>query len=1479
VRQALNTVENWLFNLRGGPFAPIAAVWEGALLLIRRHLFNQAPQVVPSQQTTSELDGTIGGRIGAYDLEGDALTYTVVVDPEWGTIEIDDFGSYAYTAGEGFAGTDSFTVKISPPTRSLNLADLGSDGSREVTINIGEQTFVDTPDIAVGLFDASGRLTVTRSALGEFTGTVTLSDVDAASEWTWLDTSGQFGGVSTEHVEAFWPVFEAKSTDNGASVDLTLSYTGVDGSGHTVLLNNVDLSESDGRYTITGQLAPDTDADPDGVDNWDILGKDREPEFDNFRSALNLEAGADATSRGLLSPPNSVEFAFTEAEVFIDTLTPLSYSKAGLYAMDSEAQPPAVAEGAAVAQTAGLTNLAAVSANAVAATSAVTASLALGRSTVIGRADGSVEVWTDGEMEQLQDTGWKAAVTQLIEYNRPLKDDQGNTIDSTFTGYIQGTTLTVTNLGAGSTVKVGSVITGEGVAPGTTITKFIEQTEQCADEACTATILKGAGGSNGYTGTYEVSIAQTVGGPTQSADSTLPPGITLTQTGVPAISPGFVAGLEFGSIQYYQPTTGWVELRGQSAVFKVAGVENTDDVTALAAFGDSIVVGTEGGWVDVWTPPDAASDPATWKDNWTQLHGPNDDGHLTSRWRNPSFGWVTLSPGFDVGYEPVTAIVEVGSPATPDHGIVVAWGMDPSGCAECSQVSRIRPGLTGLIDAGNVSFWDPESGWTDLTDLGLRTTAMTAYGDGVAVGLKNGAVHYWDGTVAAESGWTQLQDSGWGQEVSTMLPYDQGLIVGLGAPGQSGGVEYYTGGTDYQSGDWIELRGVEWGSAVTQMINYRSDSRGDGVVVGLANGSVQMWNGPLERPANATDTLRAGQSLTLGETLYSNDGSSTLTLQTDGNLVLRRMGSGIWASGTFGQGVVEARLQAEDGNFVLYNASGQSVAGTGQNGAPIPTATSGQDVRLVVQGDGNVVIYNGEDTKLWATNTRQEVALPQPEWRWWTELHNSVWDAFTPQSGVAALVPVSLSTDDAPGDVVFQDGIIVGLGNGALEQWSGGGDLIAGYQSAWTEIASGLGKNYAAAALSRKEAFECSDWQCSQEGALKDAVEFVTAIKTGQSSAKIRGADDPIFSDPMLQAAGSNGTYQTLAYYQKISPEDANYAYPKPTSFKGYIKKGAEASDLAVLMAKKGTPTLKNGWLVTNTGATIVRYLGTDGFYDMYELSGGALTRSVGGEGKDEVNITVSTTPAIKAGFDVIPVAYGYAFVPDGFLPKFSSGNWSYGFLAAAGVGGSVDITLGDKQGALQGPQKDLVSKEWYGVTPYGTYAFDIGVNLGASLTFNGLAEKPTVGAHAWMFGGMLATSNTVGSPGREQFGFNWYPDISAREFKDLSGATATITLNPYANLLYGLFLPKSLPVVGGWSLVKLSTGYENPIYASVCVDATGSCPTAEGSGSSGATASVTIGSNGLWTAHAGLLEQWSKKLTYDMKVPLYDVDTVLKLV
>lgn len=114
---------------------------------------------------------------------------------------------------------------------------------------------------------------------------------------------------------------------------------------------------------------------------------------------------------------------------------------------------------------------------------------------------------------------------------------------------------------------------------------------------------------------------------------------------------------------------------------------------------------------------------------------------------------------------------------------------------------------------------------------------------------------------------------------------------------------------------------------------------------------------------NVGDTLAAGAKLGRGDSLTSNNGAYTLTLQDDGNLVLVDGGTAVWATATNGQPVTRAELQT-DGNFVLYTAD-----------KPVwHTDTQGKtDVKLVLQDDRNLVLY-AKDGVAWASGTN--VARP-----------------------------------------------------------------------------------------------------------------------------------------------------------------------------------------------------------------------------------------------------------------------------------------------------------------------------------------------------------------------------------------------------------------------------------------------------------------------------------------------------------------------
>ncbi|MCE5291085.1 MAG: LysM peptidoglycan-binding domain-containing protein [Nocardiaceae bacterium] len=118
-----------------------------------------------------------------------------------------------------------------------------------------------------------------------------------------------------------------------------------------------------------------------------------------------------------------------------------------------------------------------------------------------------------------------------------------------------------------------------------------------------------------------------------------------------------------------------------------------------------------------------------------------------------------------------------------------------------------------------------------------------------------------------------------------------------------------------------------------------------------------------------TDALQVGQSLKSGDSITSGNGSITLTLQPDGNLVLATLGKPTWASQTDGKATVRATLQ-EDGNFVAYTADDQPVWASQTGGQPARS--------LTVLDDGNLVLTGTDNSRLWATNTATVEVAPRP---------------------------------------------------------------------------------------------------------------------------------------------------------------------------------------------------------------------------------------------------------------------------------------------------------------------------------------------------------------------------------------------------------------------------------------------------------------------------------------------------------------------
>ncbi|BEP50827.1 MULTISPECIES: tandem-95 repeat protein [Variovorax] len=180
---------------------------------------NEAPTAPDDTKTTNE-DTPVSGQIVGSDVDGDTLTYVKSSDPSHGTVTVNADGTYTYTPGANFNGTDSFTVTVSD----------GHGGTTTSTVNVTVNPVNDAPSASVNNAEAvsEGSLPGGIPAAGEpplqSTGTISIADPDSAAgdlsvslsgpngvtsggqpvSWTWdagthtLTGSVTVGGVTTE---------------------------------------------------------------------------------------------------------------------------------------------------------------------------------------------------------------------------------------------------------------------------------------------------------------------------------------------------------------------------------------------------------------------------------------------------------------------------------------------------------------------------------------------------------------------------------------------------------------------------------------------------------------------------------------------------------------------------------------------------------------------------------------------------------------------------------------------------------------------------------------------------------------------------------------------------------------------------------------------------------------------------------------------------------------------------------------------------------------------------------------------------------------------------------------------------------------------------------------------------------------------------------------------------------------------------------
>ena len=184
---------------------------------------NYDPATGNYKATTPE-DTPVSGQVKATDVDGDTLSYTLGgTTPAHGTVVVNADGTWTYTPGKDYNGSDVFTVLVSD----------GNGGTATSTITIGVTPVNDTPkpeDPNNPDFDpATGNYNVTTEEDTPVSGQVKATDADGDTLTFALGTTTPAHGTVVVNADGTWTYTPAADYNGSDSFTVTVS----DGNGGT----------------------------------------------------------------------------------------------------------------------------------------------------------------------------------------------------------------------------------------------------------------------------------------------------------------------------------------------------------------------------------------------------------------------------------------------------------------------------------------------------------------------------------------------------------------------------------------------------------------------------------------------------------------------------------------------------------------------------------------------------------------------------------------------------------------------------------------------------------------------------------------------------------------------------------------------------------------------------------------------------------------------------------------------------------------------------------------------------------------------------------------------------------------------------------------------------------------------------------------------------------------------------------------------